>query len=95
MANKYELIVVLSPVLGEEGYASTIALIKAKIETAATIEAMETIGVRRMAYEINDQKDGYYLQFNFTSEPNFPKEIERILKITDGVLRYLVIRVDA
>jgi len=95
MANKYELIVVLSPVLGEEGYASTIALIKAKIETAATIEAMETIGVRRMAYEINDQKDGYYLQFNFTSEPNFPKEIERILKITEGVLRYLVIRVDA
>jgi len=95
MANKYELVVVLSPALGEEGYASTIALIKAKIETVATIEAMETIGVRRMAYEINDQKDGYYLQFNFTSEPNFPKEIERILKITEGVLRYLVIRVDA
>jgi len=95
MANKYELVVVLSPILGEEGYASTIALIKAKIETAATIEAMETIGARRMAYEINDQKDGYYLQFNFTSEPDFPKEIERILKITEGVLRYLVIRVDA
>ena len=95
MANKYELVVVLSPILGEEGYASTIALIKAKIETAATIEAMETIGARRMAYEINDQKDGYYLQFNFTSEANFPKEIERILKITEGVLRYLVIRVDA
>ena len=95
MANKYELVVVLSPALGEEGYASVIALIKAKIETAATIEAMETIGVRRMAYEIKDQKDGYYLQFNFTSEPDFPKEIERILKITEGVLRYLVIRVDA
>ena len=95
MANKYELVVVLSPALGEEGYASTIALIKAKIETVATIEAMETIGARRMAYEINDQKDGYYLQFNFTSEPDFPKEIERILKITEGVLRYLVIRVDA
>ena len=95
MANKYELVVVLSPVLGEEGYASTIAVIKAKIVAVATIEAMETIGVRRMAYEINDQKDGYYLQFNFTSEPNFPKEIERILKITEGVLRYLVIRVEA
>ena len=95
MANKYELVVVLSPALGEEGYASVIALIKAKIETAATIEAMETIGVRRMAYEINDQKDGYYLQFNFTSEPNFPKEIERVLKITEGILRFLVIRVGA
>jgi len=95
MANKYELIVVLSPALGEEGYASTTGVIKAKIESGATIEATETIGVRRLAYEINDQKDGYYLQFNFTSEPDFPKEIERVLKITEGVLRFLVVRIDA
>ena len=95
MANKYELIVVLSPALCEEGYASTTAVIKAKIESVATIEATETIGVRRLAYEINDQKDGYYLQFNFTSEPDFPKEIERVLKITEGVLRFLVVRIDA
>ena len=95
MANKYELVVVLSPVLGEEGYASTIELIKAKIESSATLDALETVGVRRMAYEIKDQKDGFYLQFNFTSEPNFPKEIERVLKITEGILRFLVIRVGA
>jgi small subunit ribosomal protein S6 len=95
MANKYELVVVLSPVLGEEGYASTTELIKTKIETGATIDALETVGVRRMAYEIKDQKDGYYLQFNFTSEPSFPKEMERVLKITEGVLRFLVIRIGA
>ena len=95
MANKYELVVVLSPVLGEEGYASTTELIKAKIESGATIDALETVGVRRMAYEIKDQKDGYYLQFNFTSEPSFPKEMERVLKITEGVLRFLVIRIGA
>jgi len=96
MANsKYELIVVLSPALGEEGYASTTEAIKAKIETGATIDAFEVVGVRRLAYEINDQKDGYYLQFNFTSDSNFPKEIERVLKITEGVLRFLVVRVEA
>ena len=95
MANKYELVVVLSPVLGEDGYASTIELIKAKIESSATLDALETVGVRRMAYEIKDQKDGFYLQFNFTSEPNFPKEIERVLKITEGILRFLVIRIGA
>ncbi len=95
MANKYELVVVLSPALGEEGYASTTELIKAKIESSATLDALETVGVRRMAYEIKDQKDGFYLQFNFTSEPNFPKEIERVLKITEGILRFLVIRVGA
>jgi small subunit ribosomal protein S6 len=95
MANKYELIVVLSPALGDEGYASTTELIKAKLATAAVVDAVETLGTKRLAYEINDQKDGFYLQFNFTSEPDFPKEIERVLKITEGVLRFLVVRQEA
>ena len=50
--------------------------------------------MKRMAYEIQDQKDGFYLLFNFTSEADFPKEIERVLKITEGVLRFLVIRIE-
>lgn len=94
MANKYEMIVVLSPVLGEEGIASTTEVVKTKLETGATIDSLETLGMKRLAYEINDQKEGYYLQFNFTAESNFPKEMERVLKITEGVLRFLVIRTD-
>jgi small subunit ribosomal protein S6 len=94
MANKYEMIVVLSPALGEEGFVSTTETIKAKLETGATIEVQETMGMKRMAYEINNQKEGFYLQFNFSSEPEFPKELDRILKITEGVLRHLIIRTD-
>lgn len=94
MANKYEMIVVLSPVLGEEGFISATESIKAKLETGATIEVQETLGMKRLAYEINDQKEGLYLLFNFTSEPEFPKELDRILKITEGVLRHLIIRTD-
>lgn len=94
MANKYEMIVVLSPVLGEEGIASTTEAVKTKLETGATIDSQETLGMKRLAYEIDDQKEGFYLQFNFTSEPAFPKEMERVLKITEGVLRFLVIRTD-
>ncbi|NLW89297.1 MAG: 30S ribosomal protein S6 [Clostridiaceae bacterium] len=94
MANKYEMIVVLSPALGEEGVASMTETIKTKLETQATVEVQETLGMKRMAYEIKDQKEGFYLQFNFSSEPDFPKEIERVLKITEGVLRYLIIRTD-
>jgi len=95
MANKYEMIVVLSPVLGEEGIAATTETVKSKVEACATLESMETMGMKRMAYEIDDQKDGFYLLFNFTSEADYPKEIERVLKITEGVLRFLVIRKDA
>ena len=94
MANKYELMVVLNPELGDEGLTSTTDAIKAKLETAATVESLETIGKQRMAYEIEDQKEGFYLLFNFTSDADFPKEIERVLKITEGVLRFLVIRVE-
>lgn len=94
MANKYEMIVVLSPALGEEGITSTTETVKAKLETGATIEVMETLGMKRLAYEINDQSEGFYLQFNFIAEPDFPKEIERVLKINEGVLRFLIIRTD-
>jgi len=94
MANKYEMMVVLSPVLGDEGITSTTDAIKAKVESAATIDSFESLGMKRMAYEIEDQKDGFYLLFNFTAEADFPKEIERVLKITEGVLRFLVIRVE-
>ena len=94
MANKYELMVVMSPVLGDEGITSTTEAIKAKIESGATIDAMESQGMKRLAYEIEDQKDGFYLLINFTSDADFPKEIERVLKITEGVLRFLVIRIE-
>ena len=94
MANKYEMMVVLSPVLGDEGITSTTEAIKAKIESAATIDSMESLGMKKMAYEIEDQKDGFYLLINFTSDADFPKEIERVLKITEGVLRFLVIRIE-
>ena len=94
MANKYELMVVLSPVLGDEGITSTTEALKAKIESGATIDAMESQGMKRLAYEIEDQKDGFYLLINFTSDADFPKEIERVLKITEGVLRFLVIRIE-
>ena len=93
MANQYRLIVILSTAAGEEGIASLTDTIKAKIESGATIDAFDTIGTRELAYEIEGQKNGYYVQTLFTADSEFPKEIERVLKITDGVIRYLIVRV--
>ena len=93
MANKYEMIVVLNPAKGEEALTTLTEGIKSKVESAATIDTMDVLGNKRRAYEIADQKEGYYLQFNYSAESDFPKEVERYLKITDGVLRYLVIRI--
>ena len=93
MANSYRAVVVLNPALGEEGLAALTDSIKAKVESAATIDSLDVVGMKELAYEIQDQKSGYYVQINFTAEGDFPSEFERVLNITDGVLRYLVVRI--
>ncbi|MDD2374551.1 MAG: 30S ribosomal protein S6 [Eubacteriales bacterium] len=94
MARKYEAVFILNPAIGDEAITATTDKVKALIESAATIEQMDVWGRRRLAYEIDDQKEGYYVLVNFSSEAEFPKELERVLKITDGVMRYMVVRAD-
>ena len=94
MNRKYEAIFILNPNLGEEGLAATAEKIKKLTEDSGTLDSFDEWGSRRLAYEINDQRDGFYYLMRFTSEVNFPTELERVLKITDGVMRFLVIRLD-
>ena len=94
MARKYEAVFILNPAIGDEAIAATADKIKGLIESEATIDQLDVWGRRRLAYEINDQKEGYYVLVNFSSEAEFPKELERVLKITEGVMRYMVIRAD-
>lgn len=88
----YEAVLIFSMNLGEEG----IAAMKEKFETLiaqnAEMGEVDEWGKRRLAYLINDEADGYYMLYNFVSGPEFPAELERIAKITDGVLRSMVIR---
>jgi small subunit ribosomal protein S6 len=94
MARKYEVVFILNPVIGDEAITATTEKIKALVETSGTLEKVDVWGRRRLAYEINDQKEGFYVLIDFSSDAEFPKELERVLKITDGVLRFLVVRAD-
>ncbi len=94
MANKYEMVVVLNPSIGEEALNALTEAVKAKVEEGATIETLDVLGTKKLAYEIDEQKEGHYLAFKFSAENTFPREIERKLKITENVMRYLVVRVD-
>jgi small subunit ribosomal protein S6 len=94
MSRKYECVLVLSPVLGEEGLTATLDKIKGLIESSATLIGVDEWGKRTLAYEIEDLKEGMYYLVNFEAEADFPAELERVLKITDGVLRFLVVRLD-
>ncbi|MHB1453216.1 MAG: 30S ribosomal protein S6 [Saccharofermentanales bacterium] len=94
MSRKYEVVFVLNPKLGEEGIVSTYNKIKNLIETSATLEGVDEWGRKRLAYEIDDQREGIYYLVRFTAEAEFPAELERVLKLTEGVMRFLVTRQD-
>jgi ribosomal protein S6 len=94
-SEKYELMYILNPNLGEEETAALVEKFKALVETNGTLDEMEEMGKRKLAYEINYLSEGYYVLVKFTSNPDFPKELDRVLGITDGVIRRLVtLRVD-
>lgn len=88
---KYEAMVVYSLANGEEAAKELIAKFKGVIERhAEAVEVNEDWGKRKLAYPINDETEGYYVIYNFTSKPDFPAELSRRLNISDGVLRSLV-----
>ena len=94
-SEKYELMYILNPNLSEEETAALVEKFKALVETNGTLDEMEEMGKRKLAYEINYLSEGYYVLVKFTSNPDFPKELDRVLGITDGVIRRLVtLRVD-
>ncbi len=88
----YESILVVSCKLSDEEIAGVVGKFRSLIEENAVLESVEEWGKRKLAYLINKETDGYYVLFNFSSDPDFPAELNRIYNITDGVLRSLVVK---
>ena len=91
----YESVLVVSAKQGEEGIAKVVDYFKGVIERHATLDSVDEWGKRALAYEINKETEGYYVLYNFTSDAEFPAELDRRYKITDGVLRSLIIKKEA
>jgi len=89
MAN-YELMFIIDVDNGEEQIAEMVEKFKTLIETHGTVNELEEMGKRKLAYLINDKPEGYYVLIKFTSGPEFPAELDRVLKITDGIMRSLI-----
>lgn len=89
---KYESVMVVSMKQGDDGIQALISKFKSLIESHASLHSIDEWGKRRLAYLINKESEGYYVLFNFESEPEFPAELDRVYKITDGVIRSLIVR---
>ena len=88
---KYETMLVVSTATDEEATLALVAKFKALIEANGTIENVEEWGKRKLAYPINDETEGYYVVTTFESNPEFPAELDRVYRITDSVLRSMII----
>ncbi len=92
---KYELIYIIDVALEEEARKELMERFNGMIQqNGGTVEKVEEWGKRRFAYLIDDKPEGYYVLVHYTAESVVPKEIERNLGITEGVLRYLTTRVE-
>ena len=89
---KYETIFILNPAFDEETVKANIEKFKGVIENGGgTVENVDFWGKRKLAYEIKKVSEGYYTLVNFTANPELPKELDRIFRITDGVIRHIIV----
>ena len=94
ITGKYEVLYIIDPAQGEEGIAALVEKFKAMVEAEGTLSNIDEWGKRRLAYPINDLNEGYYVLMNFETKPEFPAELERVMTITDGILRCMVTAVE-
>ncbi len=94
--NKYELALVVSAVIEEEDRTAVVEKAKSYIEKfGGTITNIEDAGKKRLAYEIQKMKEGYYYFIQFDAESDCPAQLEASVRIMESVLRYLIVRQDA
>ena len=87
----YEAMYILDPALSEEAIAALVAKFKAVVEANGTVSEIDEWGKRRLAYPINDLNEGYYVFMTFTADAAFPAELDRVMRITDGVMRSMIV----
>lgn len=91
LSEKYEAIVVFSLKKDEEQIKALTAKFADLIKENGTLTETDEWGKRKLAYEINYEGEGYYVLYRFECKPDFPAELERVIGITDGVLRWIVV----
>lgn len=90
---KYELMYIIRPDVEQEATKGLVEKFQNLItNNGGEIEKLDEIGKRRIAYEIADYHEGYYVLTYFQAEPTLIAELERVLRISDGVIRYLIVK---
>ena len=90
----YEVMFIIDPALEDDAKEATIAAVKGIIAAEGEVGNTDVWGMRKLAYPIQKKSEGYYVVIEFKAEPTLPKELDRRLKISDNVMRHLIINKD-
>ena len=91
--NKYELLYIISSDADEQTREAIIEKFSNMVTSSGgTIETFDKIGMKKFAYPIHGRQEGYYVLIDFKASSDFPKELDRQYRITDGILRTIIIR---
>jgi len=88
---KYEVMYILRPDLEQEAVQAVVEKFQGIISNGGEITKHELMGKRRLAYEIKKFRDGIYVLVQFNAEPVVVNELDRVLRISDEVIRYLIV----
>jgi small subunit ribosomal protein S6 len=91
---KYEAVIIFLPNLEEEKRVQLLDRFKGIIEAEGSISNVDEWGIRKLAYLIDDIAEGYYVLLNFESAPETVKELDRVARISDGIMRHMIIKQD-
>ena len=90
--NSYEMMYIIPSQSSDEEKESMIALVNSMIEKEnGKIESVERVGNKKLAYEINKKREGYYVLVNFTADAEVPNKLGSLLSITNNIMRYIII----
>ena len=90
----YELMFIIDPTLEDEKKEATVETVKGIIEADGTVGEVDVWGLRKLAYPIQKKNEGYYVVVTFQASPELPKELDRRIRISEVVMRHLIINKD-
>ncbi|MEF2243879.1 MULTISPECIES: 30S ribosomal protein S6 [unclassified Paenibacillus] len=89
---KYEVMYIIHPEVEQENVQALVEKFNGIISNGGEVTKTDVIGKRRLAYEINKLRDGYFVLVNFTATSEVVNELDRNMKISDSVIRSLIVR---
>lgn len=92
--NKYELMFILDPAMDDASKEAAVETVKGIIAAAGEVSDTDVWGLKKLAYPIQKKSEGYYVVMHFTAKPELPKELDRRLRISDSVMRHIIVNLD-